>query len=223
MTDDFDFIALYQELDCLPEQGVDALRNAWRRRVARLHPDRGGNGDASELQRLNAAYAMAMAFHARNGRLPGSAGSSAIPARTRAEPAAPVEARPLPAQAVSWRLLLPLIVLGVAWMAERSIHDELPTPQAADVRPERAVAPGRLRLGLHEEEVLALLGEPVSREVRLWQWGPSWVAFEGGRVVDWYSSRLRPLKGSSEAPSERERRQSPVRARPASGLPGGLP
>lgn len=223
MADEIDFIALYQELNCLPEQGVEALRTAWRRRVARLHPDRGGNGDASELQRLNAAYAMAMAFHARNGRLPGSAGRSVPTAADRAVPAAPVGTRPIPAPPVRWRLALPLIALGVAWMAERGFHDERPTRAAADVRAERAVAPGRLRLGLREEDVLALIGEPVLRQNSLWQWGPSWVAFEGGRVVDWYSSRLRPLKGSSEAPSESERRQAPARPRHASGLPGGLP
>lgn len=53
------------------------LKQAYRRHVAALHPDRqqGRPADArtaSRLQRLNAQYGAAMEFHRRYGRLPGA-------------------------------------------------------------------------------------------------------------------------------------------------------
>ena len=45
------------------------------------------------------------------------------------------------------------------------------------------------------DDVARLLGEPVGRDEysERWIYGPSWVEFECNRVVDWYSSRLKPL------------------------------
>ncbi|MBN8265727.1 MAG: hypothetical protein J0M21_13830, partial [Xanthomonadales bacterium] len=68
-----DFAAMYRELGLDATCSVEALRSARRRRIARLHPDLGGaEADTGRLQRLNRAYAAAIAFHARFGRLPGA-------------------------------------------------------------------------------------------------------------------------------------------------------
>lgn len=68
-----DFAAMYRELGLDANCSVEALRIARRRRIARLHPDLGGaEADTDRLQRLNRAYAAAIAFHARFGRLPGA-------------------------------------------------------------------------------------------------------------------------------------------------------
>src|SRR3546814_1681304 len=42
------------------------------RRVADLHPDRGGDSDEDELKSLNQRYAAALDFHRHYGRLPGA-------------------------------------------------------------------------------------------------------------------------------------------------------
>ncbi|WP_300617516.1 J domain-containing protein [Dokdonella sp.] len=226
MTNDTDFIALYQQLGCAPGDGVDAFRRAWRRRVAQLHPDRGGRDDTLELQQLNAAYAAAMHFHARYGRLPGETASGAMPAAgsRRAPPSGPEPSqRP---HRMLWLLALPLLVLAAVWIGERQEPDEPMEPEAAapEVPPRDTAAPLRLRLGMGRDAVLAMLGEPVSRNATLWQWGPSWVAFECGAVTDWYSSRLRPLKVATSVPTDTERRTVPrPRCAAASALPPGTP
>src|SRR3546814_6602739 len=59
-----------------------------------------------------------------------------------------------------------------------------------------------LRQVMPERDVVALLGQPVSRELggTHWQYGSSWVRFECAQVVDWYSSPLHPLKASRSSP-----------------------
>lgn len=94
MADDTDFSALYHALGissaCTPEQ----FRQAYRRRVARLHPDqRGSAGDVVRLQELNHMYGAAMEFLRTHGRLPG-----ALPPPATQDAAIP-EAGPVPAPA----------------------------------------------------------------------------------------------------------------------------
>src|SRR3546814_4196936 len=72
MIDQTDFIVLYRELGVDPDCSVDGLRLAYRRRVADLHPDRGGDSDEDELKSLNQRYAAALDFHRHYGRLPGA-------------------------------------------------------------------------------------------------------------------------------------------------------
>lgn len=55
--------------------------------------------------------------------------------------------------------------------------------------PQRA----RIKLGYTQAEVEALLGPPLLRNEDDWEYGPSHVRFERGRVVGWYSSPMRPL------------------------------
>src|SRR5690606_27338831 len=88
--DQTDFIALYSELGIEPDCSVDELRMAYRRRVADLHPDRGGVAGEDELKSLNLRYASALEFHRHYGRLPRA---PPVPvARRLPDPADPVEA-----------------------------------------------------------------------------------------------------------------------------------
>ena len=81
VANETDFLDLYRRLGLNPGCGLDELKQAYRRHVAALHPDRqaGRPADArmaSRLQRLNAQYGAAMDFHRRYGRLPGAPQSS---------------------------------------------------------------------------------------------------------------------------------------------------
>lgn len=58
---------------------------------------------------------------------------------------------------------------------------------------EPAIEGAMLAAGMKEEDVIAVEGEPTLRGPDRWQYGPSWVRFEGGSVVEWYSSPLRAL------------------------------
>ncbi|WP_456412433.1 J domain-containing protein [Thiolapillus sp.] len=48
-------------------------------------------------------------------------------------------------------------------------------------------------VGASMEEVLSIQGEPIMKTRFRWDYGASFVEFEKGRVVGWYSSVLRPL------------------------------
>ncbi|MET0231732.1 MAG: J domain-containing protein [Rhodanobacteraceae bacterium] len=66
--------------------------------------------------------------------------------------------------------------------------------------PDAIPAPRHLRLGMSRDSVVALEGQPLSTNGPQWDYGPSWVAFRCGRVADWYSSPLRPLRTASTHP-----------------------
>lgn len=77
MTHETDFLDLYRRLGLNPGCELAELKQAYRRHVAALHPDRhqGRPADArtaARLQRLTAQYSAAMDFHRRHGRLPGA-------------------------------------------------------------------------------------------------------------------------------------------------------
>jgi len=81
MANDTDFLTLYDELGLAPGvSDIDAFKQAYRRRVAQLHPDRlGRDSDPERLQRLNRLYGAALAFEQRYGRLPAAAVTSRRP------------------------------------------------------------------------------------------------------------------------------------------------
>ena len=83
MAGDTDFLVLYEELGLAPGvSDLDAFKQAYRRRVAQLHPDRQAardGGDPDRLQRLNRLYGAAMAFEQRYGRLPAASAASRRP------------------------------------------------------------------------------------------------------------------------------------------------
>ncbi|WP_165418422.1 J domain-containing protein [Dyella amyloliquefaciens] len=77
MTRETDFLDLYRQLGLSPGCDLAELKQAYRRRVAMLHPDRRPNlaidaRASARLQRLTAQYGAAMDFHRRHGRLPGA-------------------------------------------------------------------------------------------------------------------------------------------------------
>ena len=65
-------------------------------------------------------------------------------------------------------------------------------------------APRLLTLGMLAAEVRALQGEPTAmRADERWDYDSSWVRFDTGKVVDWYSSPLHPLRTSHTRPPPR--------------------
>lgn len=211
MADDTDFIGLYRELDIGADCDPEAFRLAYRRRVADLHPDRTGDPAAAEaLKSLNLRYAAALAFAREHGRLPGSA-PSATRAAPRPSPVArsggmPAPSRPAPATGGLFRvLLLVAVAIGAIWMFlpagdgggdHGHLSGAAATPAVASRRP--AAVP--LALGQDGATVRGGQGEPVSRSATRWEYGPSWIEFHCDRVVDWYSSPLRPLNSGADRP-----------------------
>ncbi|TYT23597.1 J domain-containing protein [Luteimonas viscosa] len=218
MSDQTDFIALYSELGIEPDCSLDGLRMAYRRRVADLHPDRAGDSGEDELKALNLQYAAALEFHRHYGRLPGAAApatrrrqvpggsrrSAQAVANVEEEAEAPQARRP--SRMIVYGILL-LSALLVWWLS----RTDGPSPGSSGgiAGNERGTAPSAaiaLRLGMPVPDVVAMLGEPVSRELGGTQWvyGPSWVRFECSQVIDWYSSPLQPLRASRSRPDGEE-------------------
>ncbi len=94
LAETHDFSLLYRHLGLEPGCSLHDLRMAYRRRVARLHPDR-EQGDGQALKQLNILYGAALDFQRRMGRLPGTpthspaTDTSHVVVRSRAHPAKP--------------------------------------------------------------------------------------------------------------------------------------
>ena len=133
MAGNTDFLMLYEELGLAPGvSDLDALKQAYRRRVAQLHPDRNSmvdEDDYARLQRLNSLYGAALAFEQRYGRLPAAAVGSRRPESAAAEePVAPrgagaherrqrprVQSQPVPRRNRARYYFALVIVLAVAF------------------------------------------------------------------------------------------------------------
>ncbi len=211
MQDDIDFAALYEELGLSADCPMASLKHAYRRRVRELHPDLpGASGSIEQLQRLNRLYNAALDFQRRYGRLPGALPSAAAPPPSAH--AVPFEdiARPqLPHHNVSaprpWLRYLLLSGLAGAillWLAPH--HQAEPEMQtAASAYPAGAHAPGvsMFKMGSDRALVRQLQGAPFNDEDDAhWSYGPSWIEFRCGRVSDWYSSPLHPLRVRKSEP-----------------------
>lgn len=209
-----DFMALYQQLGLAPGCSLDELKTAYRRRVAELHPDRHGAAatDATALSELTVAYNAASVFHRRYGRLPGAAHPAPAPPQPRAQPAEWASAghepwEPRRVRRWPWLLLAMALAWGL-WASgmfdadPRGDADTAPPDAAADL-PARAAPPasGLIVLGSDIATVRALQGRPLMEGAGRWDYGPSWIVFSDGKVVDWYSSPLRPLKVASAHPA----------------------
>ncbi len=209
MATDTDFVVLYQELVLDSGCSLDAFRQAYRKRVGLLHPDRQGAPDnaAKDLQRLNAMYAAAMEFHRRHGRLPGASQAATTSVLPPIQPAA-MARREQPPRASRWMLMLLAIVLVgflVQSMPDSGESVSPPTPGSASLTKPTASTtavptPRVISLGSTAQQVRELNGEPVSGWEQRWEYGPSFVEFRCGLVVDWYSSPLRPLRTDTEHP-----------------------
>jgi hypothetical protein len=220
LASETDFLDMYRTLGLRPGCALPELKQAFRRHVARVHPDRQGGravdaAAAARLQRLIAQYDAAIAFEREHGRLPGSVTRVrfAVPEPAPAPAASPVFT-PLPGvprARPAWRhpllaLLLPAVLLGVlGWdIAGRptSILSSASEPaNDNEARPLGEASPvGALSKGMSHEDVRDLLGDPLSVEGDRWVYGPSWVRFDNNGVVDWYSSPLHALGTSTRTP-----------------------
>lgn len=181
------------------------------------------------LQRLTAQYGAAMEFHRRHGRLPGApapvrahAGEATALAEAPADPFAMRQPLPsfvderserkpddLPARhrrrgkLAAWLVVLALGML--AWsmveVASRAgaAPDDAPDVAAQPMQADGQVQGPLLRAGMSPEDVRAIEGEPLAIRGELWEYGPSWVRFDHGAVVEWHSSPLRALHTGDQA------------------------
>ena len=231
-----DFLRLYQELGLAPGASIEELRRAYRRRVSELHPDRLGQtytatvpGAGERLQQITALYGAATQFHRQHGRLPGSATPShrqsmgTESAHTPAPPSTAPRRSP-----VVWVLGGVVLLVWLIWLppwgsddlvesdgatasdpgAAESVARAHPAPDMS--RPPPLPNPAQtMKIGMEADVVLAIQGEPVSRDEGRWDYGPSWIAFDQGKVTDWYSSTLRPLKAATKYPPSRRAEDAP--------------
>lgn len=216
MTGDTDFVALYRELGLRADCTMEQLKQAYRRRVGELHPDRNGS-DAStlRLQQLNRLYAAATEFQRSHDRLPGAQRTSARRSSDSAAAAPGVEAElaipPTPAQSRHvWRYALPLAALAaLVFLYPTQPH---PTTAASEAtRPVPLVGVGvfapapdtaTITIGMPVARARAIQGEPLNADKTRWDYGPSWIDVRCGRVSGWYSSPLRPLRVEPSTPGE---------------------
>lgn len=194
MGADTDFDALYRELGVTADCDIGQFRQAYRRRVGSLHPDHlGTDAGVARLQQLNQAYARAAEFHRLHGRLPGAArmeGGRAL-FEFAPDPAGdPPRLAGKPRRA-RYSILVALVALVLLWLYQTN-----------------AFGP-RLSLGMDAEDVQAIQGEPPTIHEPRWEYGPSWVEFRCGKLVDWYSAPRQPLRvggdpdlGGKPPPSE---------------------
>ena len=214
-----DYNHLYVELGLEPGCSIDELRHAYRRHVAGLHPDRGDpgrpRGDGTlPLSDLNALYGEAIRFQQRYGRLPGAALPIHVRASTSASPASADgtdgrgDASGDPARRLWLGLLLVAVVVAalVLGSPDRVVPAAHGDASAAPETRESSAEPSpmRLEIGMDTATVLAIQGEPVGKSDVEWTYGPSWLRFEKGKLVDWYSSQLYPLHTGSTRPPPAE-------------------
>ena len=196
----------------------------------RLHVDRRHHPGEPQipLVELLPLYAKALHFHRRHGRLPGAPvpAHGAAPLHAQPSPPATHEAvtpfasrlpspRPdPPAEPPARSLRGPLlasfgVVAALALVGSWNEHRE-PPRAAADTEtssPDAGTAPlgavpMRLEIGMDEQTVRAIQGKPLQWNGAEWIYGPSWLRFEDGYLVDWYSSPLHPLATRTRTPPQ---------------------
>lgn len=215
MASETDFLDMYRTLGLRPGCSLPDLKQAYRRHVSRMHPDRRGDAPAdpvaaAKLQRLIAQYDAAMAFEREHGRLPGSVTRVRFAVPETASPSSP-SILPGPRRSAwrlpVWALLLPAAaLLALGWdMVGRPAPAPaaVSTDNAEEAQPQAAssTSAGTLALGMSRDDVRATLGEPLAVHGEQWEYGPSWVRFENDRVVDWYSSPLHALGAVASTPN----------------------
>jgi hypothetical protein len=215
VANEIDFLELYRQLRVSPDCDLQTFKQAYRRRVSTLHPDRKLQGyadsrSAQRLQQLNVQYDAAIEFQRLHGRLPGAPAptrTTANPAGFNPSPRSPSSALPHARRRSNVKWLIPIalaaiVVLfwGVSSVAPPSNGNDENAAGDANSAEAPAAAP-MLSLGMSPENVRAIEGNPVAIRDDLWEYGPSWVRFDHGSVVDWYSSPLHSLKTTRTRPS----------------------
>lgn len=210
MSRHVDLLRLYREFQLEPGASVDDLKRAYRRHVSLVHPDRLVAKDpisqhlANErLQLLTTLYEAGMQFHRQHGRLPGAAAERSeahTEAHAEARVSAPLNAPSArPSHRRWWLMLMVATALCGYWLLSDQPEAELVSTPA----PVRAVttvgakahsAYDGIQRGMPKTVVTEILGAPISMDQDRWYYGPSWLRFEDGRLVEWYSSPLRRLR-----------------------------
>lgn len=119
MADDTDFVELYHELGIDADCSVTDFKNAFRRRLRDLHPDRAPNAhpdDVEELQRLNRLYHSAMSFRRRHGRMPGAPIAKATRSASRQVGRVP-HLHAAGTGSAGWWVFLLLLLIAITWYA----------------------------------------------------------------------------------------------------------
>jgi len=205
MQADIDFAALYDELGLSADCPMASLKQAYRRRVREIHPDLpGASGSVEQLQRLNRLYTAALDFQRRYGRLPGAlTRAAALPPSVHAAPFEDIARPQLPQPDVSaprpWLRYLLLSGLAGAillWLAPgHQAEPEIQTAASAQPAGAHALEVSMFKMGSDRAQVRQLQGAPFNDDDDAhWSYGPSWIEFRCGRVSDWYSSPLHPLR-----------------------------
>ena len=212
MGHDTNFLDLYKILGLAPDCELAEFKQAYRRRVGVLHPDRRANSHsdvtaAQELQQLTTLYSAAIAFQRQHGRLPGAPRARAVDPDVNTSRRSAIT---MPARTSPYRLLLLLgfCVAGLLlWNSgpdsDLPLGDSLaPTATATASetvsRPQAAVQ--NINIGTDADVVRRLQGAPILISGNRWDYGPSWIRFENHKVVGWYNSPVRPLKTVSTEP-----------------------
>jgi hypothetical protein len=84
------------------------------------------------------------------------------------------------------------------------VAGELPHVDAPAMSSEPLQEPAWIVLGDTGQRVVELAGMPIIVNRDVWEYGPSHLRLRANRVVDWYSSPLRPLPVASERPPQDE-------------------
>lgn len=215
LSSETDFLDLYRRLKLSPDCGLDEFKQAYRRHVSLLHPDRRAGSyldvrAAEMLQRLTAQYSAAMEFQRRHGRLPGAAAAPRFVApEVTAQTSRPLE--PSIATRRSHSKLLVLVAVATVSVLLWNVVPLSSSPETASAdisanddtgQPEAAASPV-LSLGMSPENVRAIEGDPIVIRDGRWEYGPSWISFDHDEVVDWYSSPLHSLKTTGSHPPNR--------------------
>lgn len=219
MAGEIDFLVLYKILGLNADCELDEFKLAYRRRVAVLHPDRRLDGTnveiaAERLQQLMALYASAMAFQRQHGRLPGAIAPSRAVAPDSDVEVRPSEIAPAcqedpqpgltkeePRRSRRWLIVAACTALiWVLWPVERPAPEPSASTDVVSYSPDDSSSQDTLSpaptiaLGMDAATVRARVGLPgniIAGE--RWEYGPSWIRFDNDKVIDWYSSPLRPL------------------------------
>jgi hypothetical protein len=202
---------------------LETLRLLYRRAVREVHPDVNPTlADVPEAQErlraLNAAMQRLEEFQRDNGRLPlqplnttpeaastvamGNGNGIGVAAGPRVAADEPARVGGL-----KWLLVSATVALAIWALAPEPAKPPPPAPrgptpaeqESARLADDEARRHARyamtfgVRIGDDDDRVRAILGEPLLVTGDVWEYGPSHVIFRDGRVVDWYSSPLKPI------------------------------
>ena len=94
-------------------------------------------------------------------------------------------------------LMVLAVLLLYWWGAQKTANPSLDPEGPGDAVNPGLGAPTLARevvVGMDEAQVRRILGAPIGIHDGRWDYGPSWVQFQCGQVVGWYSSPLHKLQ-----------------------------